>query len=229
MKLIDIHHVSYDSLAIQPETICRFLGYSKAIPGQDIMQLIQHYLDEATEVCRPLFGYRIVQGNVTDKYMLELEDVSFNPGPVISKFLAGCDQYIILTATVGEVGNDWLHRIKDEGDMLHTFITDAIGSSVADATAQYAEKYLAGQVLKDGLRTTNSYSPGYCDWNVNEQQLLFSLLPAGFCGITLNNSSLMNPIKSISSVIGLGEDAERKPYSCAICKRKDCFLRKANV
>ena len=54
------------------------------------------------------------------------------------------------------------------------------------------ERYVA----PEGLRITNSYSPGYCGWNVSEQHALFSLLPEGFCGVRLCESGLMLPIKS---------------------------------
>ena len=45
-----------------------------------------------------------------------------------------------------------------------------------------------------GIPHTNRFSPGYCGWHVNEQKLLFSLLPDNVCGITLNSSALMYPI-----------------------------------
>ncbi len=227
MNLLEIIPVAFDSLGIQRETISRFLGYGGAEPGGEVGRQIRRYLAEAAAVCRPLFGYRIVQGRTTGKQRLELDGVSFHPGSVIAHALKGCDRYIILAATAGDACNDWMHQVKDEGDMLHTYIADAIGSAVADATAQYAERFLAEEALLEGWRITNSYSPGYCDWNVSEQQQLFGLLPSRFCGISLNDSCLMNPIKSISSVMGLGANAERKAYSCDICKRKDCFLRKS--
>ena len=53
--------------------------------------------------------------------------------------------------------------------------------------------------------------------------MLGSLLPPAPCGITLTDSSLMLPIKSISGVIAVGTRIEKKPYGCAICGKKDCY------
>ena len=63
-----------------------------------------------------------------------------------------------------------------------------------------------------------------------EQRKLFTLLPPAPCGITLTDSCLMLPIKSISGVMAVGSCVEKRPYGCAICGRKDCYknrLRKA--
>ena len=73
---------------------------------------------------------------------------------------------------------------------------------------------------------SNAYSPGYCDWNVSEQQLFFSMLPVGFCGVTLTDSCMMLPIKSVSSLLAVGKNTEKKPYGCAICQNKSCIKRK---
>jgi cobalamin-dependent methionine synthase I len=76
-----------------------------------------------------------------------------------------------------------------------------------------------------GMGTTNRYSPGYCDWDITEQKKLFGLLPAVFCGISLTESMLMKPIKSISGIIGIGKEVSFKRYSCNYCKDNHCLYR----
>ena len=36
----------------------------------------------------------------------------------------------------------------------------------------------------------------------------------------------MLPVKSVSGVIGLGDEVENKPYGCAICMNKNCYKRR---
>jgi hypothetical protein len=81
------------------------------------------------------------------------------------------------------------------------------------------------EYYSNDLQTTNSYSPGYCGWHVREQKQLFSLLPDNPCGIKLNNSRLMHPVKSVSGIIGLGIGIEQTPYACEICGLKGCFKK----
>jgi len=74
-----------------------------------------------------------------------------------------------------------------------------------------------------GLHVSESFSPGYCSWDVAEQHKLFSFFPTNFCGITLSDSSLMKPVKSVSGIIGIGSDLNRKVHHCLICNDKTCM------
>lgn len=76
---------------------------------------------------------------------------------------------------------------------------------------------------------TNRFSPGYCHWNVSDQHKLFSLFDEAPRGVTLTDSALMNPVKSISGVIGICENVKYKDYHCRLCKSKDCTYRKVLV
>jgi hypothetical protein len=78
------------------------------------------------------------------------------------------------------------------------------------------------------MKITNRYSPGYCGWDVSDQHKLFSLLPNNFCGIKLTENALMIPIKSVSAVIGIGKNVERKDYQCSICEIEFCYKRGKN-
>jgi hypothetical protein len=60
---------------------------------------------------------------------------------------------------------------------------------------------------------------------VEEQKKLFSFLPKEFCGVSLTDSALMIPIKSISGIIGVGKNVEYKQYFCDTCGRKDCTYK----
>ena len=60
-----------------------------------------------------------------------------------------------------------------------------------------------------------------------QQKKLFPLFPSAEpCGIRLTDSSLMLPIKSVSGVIGLGEDVRKLEYTCGLCTYDRCYRRK---
>ena len=87
-------------------------------------------------------------------------------------------------------------------------------------------KSLDSEMQKSGLKISDSFSPGYCEWSVAEQQELFALLPENFCGVSLSESSLMWPIKSVSGMVAIGSDMEHKGYQCYWCTDKDCIYGK---
>ena len=101
-----------------------------------------------------------------------------------------------------------------------------VASPIVDLAADQVQEQVKDLAEQNGLRITNRYSPGYCSWNVEEQQKLFSLFPDGCCGISLSDSSLMNPVTSIRGIIGLGAEVKYNEYTCKICPMKNCHFRR---
>jgi chloramphenicol 3-O-phosphotransferase len=112
-----------------------------------------------------------------------------------------------------------------EGHYPEGFIMDTIGSIVVDSAMDIIHEKLALDMEHLGLKVSNRYSPGYCSWDVSEQKKLFSFFPVKFAGISLSDSSLMNPIKSVSGIAGIGKDIKHLGYACNNCTMVDCVFR----
>ena len=110
-------------------------------------------------------------------------------------------------------------------EMLHGYIYDIYGSLAVENAMEQVQNNLKLEMAGIGSGISNRYSPGYCGWNVAEQKQLFSLLPSGFCGISLSDSCLMQPIKSISGFIGIGPEIHHKEYTCEVCDSSQCLYR----
>jgi len=111
-------------------------------------------------------------------------------------------------------------------DMLKGFLLESFANAVVEAAMDRIQDEMREQFGGEGLLVSNRYSPGYCGWNVAEQKKLFNLLPRDFCGISLSDSALMSPIKSISGFIGIGKEIRYKAYKCKACTQKQCVYRK---
>jgi hypothetical protein len=85
---------------------------------------------------------------------------------------------------------------------------------------------LEADIRKLGQTLTNRYSPGYCQWPVTDQRKLFRLFKGSPCGVILTDSALMNPIKSISGLIGVGANVQYREYQCDLCNIKKCLYQK---
>ena len=112
------------------------------------------------------------------------------------------------------------------GDLLTGYVYDVIGSEVVEAAVDLMQDSLQKSMAAEGKKITNRYSPGYCGWDVAEQHKLFQLMPDNYCGIKLNDSALMNPEKSVSGFLGIGEHVRYNPYTCGLCDMKGCIYRK---
>ena len=101
---------------------------------------------------------------------------------------------------------------------------DAGASLAADQAAKVAQDKFT-EMLESPAGVMR-YSPGYCGWHVSGQKALFARLGSVNAGITLSESCLMQPLKSVSGVIvaGLPEIhrfANDYPF-CSACTGKEC-------
>jgi hypothetical protein len=223
-----IYTVPASSLALTRLDIVHALGYA----GGDEPEYLPAMIDEALEAAQPLLdvrcGFRIFAGADVSLSWFDVtcRSTKLNTGRIIASRLRRSTSLACFAATIGSTLETESQRIMAEGDMMGGFIFDTIGSAYAEAAAEWIEENIAGVADINGEHITNRYSPGYCDWPVSEQHLLFSLLPAGFCGIALTESALMLPIKSVSGIIGIGTEVTHEQYQCSVCDMHDCIRKK---
>ena len=209
------------NLNIDMQEVYLSMGYKNVIPEKNILLLIEKVYAEIDNICKPQYIYEVYEGNVYDDVSIEINNKRFKTGKVITRYLNGMEKCCVFAATAGKEYDTYRTQLHEKGEILEEFIADAIGSVIAEACANTIFTELA-----EKNNCTYSYSPGYCNWKLTEQPLLFSLLPNTPCGISLTESCLMIPIKSVSGILGIGKGIVQKAYACNICNDKNCFKRK---
>lgn len=217
--------LDFCDLNITVPAILEYMGCKDIDVNDQIYQSTFEMLGKVSEVVKPRFYYEIKDGCLDSK-SLTINDCKFGVGPIISKQLKNSVQFALFVATAGNEYHVFSEKIKATGDPFDEFILDSIGTLIAENTADCMEVYLQNSINALEYLHTNRYSPGYCGWNVSEQQNFFSLLPTNVCGIKLSDSSLMIPIKSVSGVIGIGKDVQKLDYTCIMCGMKNCARSK---
>lgn len=107
-------------------------------------------------------------------------------------------------------------------------ILNAIGAERAEAAEAVVIRQLREAAQPAGLAPTLPYSPGYCGMKLVEQRKLFSLFDTQRVGVTLTPECLMQPIKSVSGLVGLGlaEDVVAFGSPCDRCELQNCNMRR---
>lgn len=188
----------------------------------------QNFFPFIKQNCKPVGGYRFFESSHISfqKYILIVDNIEFNLGPIIFHDLKEASDIFIFVCTIGNKLEEQIQKLTLTGDTISAFILDRIASELVELTADLVELEIQKQCKSKNFNLTNRYSPGYCGWTVSEQQKLFSLLPKNFCGIHLMESSLMLPIKSVSGIYGAANNLIRKDYHCEICDDEFCYRRK---
>lgn len=205
----------YDDLLISPADLYEQMGYHGAEPDEATRREAAAVVDEVRPWLRPQFCYQVVSTLP-----------AFDMGQIILRQLRGAEAYALFVCTAGTDFEAYQQQLMSRGDMVRTFIADALGSVIAEHTADLMERSLQESIDKLHWHHTNRFSPGYCGWHVSQQQLLFPLFSGHTCGIRLTDSSLMVPIKSVSGIIGLGPSVRHLDYTCGLCDFKQCYKRR---
>lgn len=218
----------FSELNLSINQIEQVIGYKDGESHETMSSLISEVLNEADEICNIRAEYIIfpeVKFNDPEKSM-EIDGQVFNIRKIIYGQIKKSESIALFLCTAGvEIGTRSRDAMK-EGDLLKGYIYDVTGSEIVEAAADLMQNSLEIKMATEGKRITNRFSPGYCGWDVTEQHKLFQVFPYNFCGIRLTPSALMDPVKSLSGVIGIGENVKRLPYTCNLCEMKDCIYRK---
>ncbi len=217
--------LNYNDLNINLRDVYAGLGYRESNPAEVVIELVNQVVCDLISQVRSHYYFEIFEGKIS-KDIITIGNVDFNVGKIIVSQLKKSDQFVLFAASAGAELNEYMEVAKQEDDMLRLYIADSLGSIIAECTADKMEQELSKQISSEGYKHTNRFSPGYCGWLVNEQQKLFSFLPPYTCGITLTESSLMLPVKSVSGILGIGRNVSKRGYACDICNYKNCYNRK---
>ena len=220
------YHLTYRELAIDPHGTAPMLGYEDALPD-DILAIVKEIMDETAGCFDICGGYQIFDRFefIRDEHRLRIENTVFEIHKIVYHQMRYSEQIAAFVCTAGAGIEQWSKQMMASGDPLKGFIADILGSVVVETAIDLIQQKLSDEMKQTGLKITNRYSPGYCGWLVQEQHKLFSLLPEGNCGIRLTESALMQPIKSVSGIIGIGANVRFNPYTCKLCDATNCVYR----
>ena len=218
-------------LRLNRSMIDDILGYRDVESMELVSEIVDEVIGEAEIICEIKAEYRIFERVefINDLKVVKVNDIEFNVNKIIYGQIRKSELIVIFLCTAGEEICLRSRKLMKEDDLLLGYIYDVIGSEIVEAAADKMQDELEEMMHASGKGITNRYSPGYCGWDVVEQQKLFHLMPNNYCGITLSESSLMYPFKSVSGFIGAGNNVKRLPYACHLCDMEDCIYRRKKI
>ena len=202
----------------------RYLGAGE---GDDALRRqLAAVASELTAALEPRYVYRVFDlARENGDILLAGTGVRLT-GATASTMLAQCRRAALLACTLGS-GFDTLLRKEQARDMGRAVMLDACGSAWVESGCNAAEEELRARL--PGLFLTDRFSPGYGDLPLDIQPAVCAALDAGRrVGIHVSDSFLMNPMKSVTAVIGISDWPQMaRIRGCAYCAMAaSCRLRK---
>ena len=107
--------------------------------------------------------------------------------------------------------------------LSHAYGAERI-ESLCDGFCREIEQELS----EEQLYCSNRFSPGYGDLPLETQVEFFRLMDCNRqIGISLNDSLLMTPSKSVTAIFGIGKCGwNRQEHKCSECSNTECEFRR---
>ena len=214
------------AVAIDRNQILRDIGYpSAARASKEVLDRFPIIANEVALHSRPQAITREIDRFAIKDDSVILEDGATFHGPLLCKALSQSAGLMLFALTLGPDISKWISE-QIVSDPLAGVMADACASELVEAIADHLEDGINTVVRPKGLVASGRYSPGYCDWPINELPLVIEMVEASKIGITLSSGGMMIPRKSICGLVATGpESAALRTVPCESCAR-DCPYRR---
>jgi len=218
---------SFADLEVDPANVAELLGYPDGIIPEPFAGYLSEAMKKAesfSDICGAIFHVNDVRFP-EEKGHININGVDFSVGRTVAHELLNSESVVLFVCTAGKEISELAQNLLVGEDPVLGYVYDVLGSVTVEAVSSRIHQEISEMVAYSGELITNRYSPGYCQWSVSDQHKLFSFFPENCCGISLTDSALMYPIKSVSGIIGVGKDVKYRQYTCDLCNLTDCFYR----
>ena len=221
------YNFDFRELNLDIAPVERLMGYEPGKTDPLFMDTIRDVVREAHKHCAiraELKTFDVVELR-KEQQAISIGEELFQTGKIVTGQLRHSEDFALVICTAGQGITEWMKEEGKKGDSLKAYIIDLFGSEIVEAAMDRVQQDFRGKMEETGLKITNRYSPGYCGWNVDEQHKFFRFFENNYPGIRLSSSALMQPVKSVSCIIGIGREVSYNPYTCGLCDMLNCMYR----
>jgi len=209
------------------------LRYAGAMNSEDegLLTIMDECIEEVMSVLSYKVSYRVIEN------IESIEDLPFNTfgSNNLKTNLENCGKVVLFAATIG-IGIDRLIAKYSRVSPTKGLFLQAIGAERIEALCDTFEDFildtLKKNVSEEHIKLHPRFSPGYGDLPLETQKEMFGLLDCERrLGLTLNESLLMSPSKSVTAIIGVEkidcvQDFPDEPgHKCENCSNTECEYR----
>ena len=183
-------------------------------------------IDQCIHEAQPLLTYRVCSSvlpvNIDGSITIGNARVQ---SQTIGKAIRRANEVILFAATVGAPFDRLIARYS-RVEPSRALILQAIGAERVESLCNAFCVQMNTELNNTGKRLTRRVSPGYGDIPLALQKEIFAVLDCPRrIGLTLDQSLLMSPSKSVTAIVGITDECEEQADNCAVCDKTDCAYR----
>ena len=195
----------FDAPPVDQGEILRYLGQKERDDKVDA--LVKECLDEVEKSLTYKACY------IYENCKISSDEVEIGGEKIASKSLAknlsGVNEVVLFACSVGFT----IDRLIEKYKVLNptkSLVMHAVGVERVESLANAFCSFLGAEVKKENKRLRPRFSPGYGDFGIEGQNLFFKNLEVNkLLGVTLTEGMLMSPSKSVTAIVGIGDEKEQ--------------------
>ncbi len=206
----------------------RYLGFRGKPADADTLRLLREVGAAACACVQPKSMYKEISLRRLTEADTEIGGIVFHSRK-LQMHLKDSDRILVFAATLG-ANADTLVRRYAAGDTAKAAVAQAVLAAMIERYCDDICERITEEEAKNGYFLRPRFSPGYADLDLSAQRSLFSLAEiTKRIGITLTDTCLMLPTKSVTAFIGLSKTKSCKTESCKTCTDTECAYRKEDM
>ncbi len=212
--------------SINRREVRRYLGYGNKDADEMVNRLIEDSICQLEEVVYPKATYQVYPLKCGNDHWLDLTAFSVQ-SKNLTRNLSGCEEVILFAATLGIQADQLIGKISRKS-MSQAVVMQAVAAAMIEAYCDSWQDKLQEIFREKGKYLRPRFSPGYGDFPLKFQEpFLQALNCPKKIGLTMTDTLLLVPSKSVTVVIGISKtDDKCHKKGCEECQKKDCFFRR---
>ena len=205
----------------------RYLGYGRQAIDEPTLKLIHESIQELDEIAEVKFVYRIFELSFLDMKNLQVNNLNIQSNNLV-KNIYGCRSCIIFGITLGAAVDRVLQKYE-RIQIAKAVVFQACAAAFLEEQCNCLQSKWAKEFEKEGKFLRPRFSPGYGDFSISYQKNILEMLEASKqIGLTMTDSFMMTPTKSVTAIIGISDTNEKcHKEGCEVCSKTDCIYRRS--
>lgn len=221
-------------IKIIEQEVLRYLGYQKNLISKinlDIKRIINKEITQIYSLMNGKGIYRFMKISSISQNGIMLIDhrYRFLVNRKIIDLLDNAEYLVLAVVTIGPEIEKAVQERFAKNLYVRAMALDAAGTVAVKTVGQWLNHFIEQGSFLEGHKLTRYFEPGSGDWDIGEQKKIFQILKPEKIGVTLNDSCMMHPGKSLSWIRGMGANVVyscREEFSCKYCMLDHCQFQK---
>ncbi len=186
-----------------------------------LVKFAEQALEEGLPLLKPQVLFETFKIEAVTHAMIKLSGGKRLRGSGLGQHLIQASELTAIVCTIGDELERYASRVM-ETQVVRGLALYGVGSAAVEALANAACRQFELEAESRGMQSTIPLSPGMVGWPVDEgQPQIFSLLDAGKISVQLSEKMFMMPLKSLSMLMGFGENLVQQGVVCDYCELRD--------